>query len=409
MILYKDIKSRLKSELEQAKTIWIATAMISNDGWKFLQNNIPATAHQNFLIGIDLATSPNVFESILDNLDINARIYQTNHTFHPKVYIIEKHNSELVAFVGSSNTTMGGLENNVEMNFIVIDQEECRGLIQWFKNLFVDGYLITDEFISNYKLQYKNSSNNIDRISKSISLIKKDIALDQRQFFNRNQHEIFNERYHYVNTENINQIRRSVRDKFRELHFIIYPKFHEYGLFDLYCHHSSREIVSRHYFNSFSGNYINAMWLHYGKSYEELQKYEDKETSFINNIRIQVIIHEDSLGIWLVLGKNWGSMKDRGHFRKQMQDEQTQLEFYNCFKKLENKYWINVPSFKSAEKITSPQQLTNTINEETLSEYFIIGRDINFLDEKLSHQNVASTVLEEFQKLYPMYEIMKHS
>lgn len=408
MILYEDIKNRLKSEFELAKSVWVATAMISNDGWRFLQNNIPSTACQNFLIGIDLATSPNVFESVLKNTEISARIYQSTHTFHPKVYIIEKHSSDFVAFVGSSNTTLGGFENNVEMNFIITDQEECKKLRQWFTALFAEGYLITDEFISNYKSQYENSSKNIAGISKSISLIKENITLDQRQFFNRNQHEIFNERYHYVNTENINIIRRSVRDKFRELHYRIYPKFQEYGLFDIYCHHSSREIVSRHYFNSYSGNYINAMWLHYGKSYEELQKYEGKENSFINNIRIQVIIHEDSLGIWLVLGKNWGSIKDREYFRKQMQNEQTQLDFYNCFKKLENQYWINVSSFESAEKISSPQQLANIVSEENLSEYFIIGRDIHYLDEKLSDKNIANTILQEFQKLYPIYEIMKH-
>ncbi|NLN47856.1 MAG: hypothetical protein GX154_01900 [Clostridiales bacterium] len=122
-------------------------------------------------------------------------------------------------------------------------------------------------------------------------------------------------------------------------------------MLELKSHHSSREIVSRHYFNSYSGNYINATWLHYGKSYEELQKYEGKERSFINNIRIQVIIHEDSLGIWLVLGKNWCSIKDREHFRRQIQNEQIQLEFYNWFKKLGNQYWINVSSFKSAEEV----------------------------------------------------------
>lgn len=410
MILYKDIKNRLKIELEQAAAIWIATAMISDGGWEFMQNNIPKEAEQNFLIGIDLATSPNVFESILGNLDINARIYQSENTFHPKVYIIKKSNSELVAFIGSSNATKGGLENNVEMNFIVTDQEECEKLIRWFKNMFQKGYLITDKFVSDYKLKYKNNGNNIKEIAKNISLIKEYIALDQKQFFNRNQHEIFNEKYHYINTNNLKKIRKEVHDKFRELHFRIYPKFKEYGLLELHCHHNSRQIVSRHYFNAYSGNYINSMWLHYGKSYEELQKYEDQESSFINNIRIQVIIHKDSLGVWLLLGKNGGSVKDREYFRKQMQNEQIQEEFYNWFKKLGKQYWIKSSNLKSAkaENILSYQQLTNIVKEETLSDYFIIGRDINFLDDKLSDKNIALTVLGEIQKLYPLYNIMRH-
>ena len=408
MILYKDIKSYLKDELVQAKKVWIATAMISNEGWRFLQDNIPSNAQQNFLIGIDLATSPNVFESILTNMEINARVYQTTHTFHPKVYIVEKQNSDLIAFIGSSNTTMGGLENNVEMNFVVSDKEECRKLRQWFDELFVNGYLITDNFISDYKSKYKSSCALICEVSKNVATIKESIILDQKQFFCRNEHEIFNERYHRVNTESIYLLRMSVRDKFRNLHSKIYPKFSQYGLSDLHCHHNSREIVSRHFFNPFSGNYINAMWLHYGKSLEELQKYSDKEASFINNIRIQVIIHEDSLGIWLVLGKDWGSIKDREHFRRQMLNEQIQIDFFNHFKKLDNQYWISVPSFKSAAQITSHKQLMNIVCEETLSEYFIIGRDINYLDEKLSNEKIETTILEEFQKLYPLYEIMKH-
>ena len=111
----------------------------------------------------------------------------------------------------------------------------------------------------------------------------------------------------------------------------IYPQFGNYGLADLHCHHNSREIVSRHFFNPFSGNYINAMWLHYGKSYEQLQAYDEiDEKSFINNIRMQVIIHEDSLGIWLVLGKDWGSKKDREHFREQMRNSIILKNFFEA-------------------------------------------------------------------------------
>lgn len=90
MIIENNIKSKIQSELINAKSIWVATAMISYSGWNFIQNNLPKDAEQNLLIGIDLATEPKVFEKLLDSLHINARIYETDYTFHPKVYIIQK-------------------------------------------------------------------------------------------------------------------------------------------------------------------------------------------------------------------------------------------------------------------------------------------------------------------------------
>lgn len=41
MTIETNIKSKIKSELIEAKSIWIATAMISYNGWNFIQNNIP--------------------------------------------------------------------------------------------------------------------------------------------------------------------------------------------------------------------------------------------------------------------------------------------------------------------------------------------------------------------------------
>lgn len=63
MIIETNIKSKIQEELIDAKSIWIATAMISNNGWNFIQKNISKDAEQHFLIGIDLATDPKVFDA----------------------------------------------------------------------------------------------------------------------------------------------------------------------------------------------------------------------------------------------------------------------------------------------------------------------------------------------------------
>ena len=414
MLISKDFHNSLKSELQFANKIWIASAMISNNGWKFLQNNLPNTAIQTYLIGIDLATEPNVFESILAQNDINARVYKTEYTFHPKVYLIQKEDFTFTAFIGSSNTTNWGLEKNVEMNFQIHDQKECRKILDWFNNLYNEGYLITQTFITDYKAKFIKASSKAKEINKEASSIKLTLTKNIGQFFGKNHHDIFQEKYHEIENENFKVIRKDVGKKLKELHESIYPHFAAFGLTDLHCHHNKREIINKFFFNPYSGYYINAMWLHYGKSLPQLQAYSsadksfNKPDSFINNIRIQVIIHEDSLGIWLVLGRNNGSRIDREYFRDQMKNPNIQKKFYDAFKKLGNEYWIDIPNALEAKDIKSPTDLWKETQKERLEEYFIIGCDIDWLDKRLSEKNLSNTVLEEFKKLYPLYEIMRH-
>jgi hypothetical protein len=414
MIVHTEIRKKLLEEFRQAKSIWVASAMISSNGWSFIQSSIPEETLQFLLIGIDLATDPIVFESILGNPIINARVYETEYTFHPKVYLIKKTDDSFTAFIGSSNTTRGGLDNNVEMNFQLNDQEECIKLLDWFNNLYADGYVITDDFISKYKSRFKKTRVKKKDIDEAVDSIKTMLLTNKSQFFSRNHHAIFNEKFHLKDSLDLQHIRKEVRDKFLKLHNEIYPQFNHYGLSDLHYHHQKREIVSRHFFNQFSGNYINAMWLHYGKSLTQLQRYisADKSInrpdSFINNIRMQVIIHEDSLGIWLVLGKNNGSIIDRKHFRSQMNNPKIRKDFFDYFNKLGNEYWLRVNGDPAQMDFLTPDQLWIEIQKESLDEYFIIGREIDWLDERLSATNISKTVLEEFKKLYPLYEIMRN-
>ncbi|QBZ98865.1 phospholipase D-like domain-containing protein [Flavobacterium sangjuense] len=414
MIIHSNVKESIKKELVNAKSIWVASAMISYKGWLFLQQNLPKEASQNYLIGIDLATDPKVFEAIYTDTNLNARVYETKYTFHPKVYLIQKTDNSFTAFIGSSNTTNWGLEKNVEMNFQINDVAECQKLLVWFKNLYLKGHMIDQKFINEYKIKFKKAAGKAKEIEREINNIKAGFFNDGEMFFSKNQHEIFNGRYHRVNTPDIKKIRREVREKFLKLHQLIYPQFKAYGLSDLYSHHQSREIVSRHFFNPWSGNYINAMWLHYGKSLNHLKTYTTKDKSinkpdsFINNIRMQVIIHEDDIGIWLVLGRNNGSRKDREHFRQQMQNKVFQQKFFDALKKLGNEYWINVPDAPAIQNFKTPADLVKETNKETLEQYFIIGCNIHLQDKRLSTENISSTVLKEFSKLYLLYEMMRH-
>jgi len=414
MIIEDNIKQKIKSELINAKSFWIATAMISNNGWNFIQKNISKNTEQHFLIGIDLTTDPRVFNSLLDNIIINARVYQTNFTFHPKVYIFQKLDNSYVAYIGSSNTTNWGLEKNVEMNFQVNDQDECKKLLKWFNELYNKGYIISKDFIDNYNSKFIKASFTKKVIQQDVEKISDKLSKDKGQFFSRNHHQIFEKKYHRLENAELKKLRKEVSAKFKELHKVIYPQFKEYGLNDLHCHHSSKSIVSRDYFNQFSGKIINAIWLHYGKSLKQLDELKNKDKSinkphsFINNIRIQVIIHEKSIGIWLVLGRNGGSFKDREYFKNSLNNKNELNDFYKALLSIKNDYWID-NGIKSIQikNIIDADILKQLVQQSNIKDYFIIGTEIDFLDEKLSKKNISITILNEFKKLYPLYELMK--
>ena len=60
MIIETNIKSKIKSELIDAKSFWIATAMISNNGWHFIQKNI-SKGTENIFIRCRFSYQPNCF------------------------------------------------------------------------------------------------------------------------------------------------------------------------------------------------------------------------------------------------------------------------------------------------------------------------------------------------------------
>ena len=88
-------KLKLSTELGQilndCDEIWVAVALISESGFKHIQDNICKTAKQNFLIGVDLPTSPVVLLELKNREKsgiFQSRIYHKhNELFHPKAYL----------------------------------------------------------------------------------------------------------------------------------------------------------------------------------------------------------------------------------------------------------------------------------------------------------------------------------
>jgi hypothetical protein len=91
-----------------------------------------------------------------------------------------------------------------------------------------------------------------------------------------------------------------------------------------------------------------------------------------------------------------------------MGNEIIRKKFFRAFKALGDSYCINIPNSPSISSIKTPEELMNITNKETLENYFIIETEIDWLDKSLETNNISKTVLKEFQKLYPLYEIMRH-
>lgn len=161
-------------DLQIADEIWIAVALMNIDGLNFIQNNVRIGCRQNYLIGVDLPTHPDVFKILYEQQlknEVQVKIYTGNEHFHPKVYLLrtgEKFN----AFVGSGNCTNGGLSNNIEMATYIDQQAMCEDIQSWYEKLFTQSKPLTFPFLERYELHFKAQSGYKKEMAKMTKSIK---------------------------------------------------------------------------------------------------------------------------------------------------------------------------------------------------------------------------------------------
>ncbi len=412
-----NLKEELNQLLPIADEVYIASALVKYSSFRFIENLLAEKCFRKYVIGIHLPTDPKVFEELLHESELRkARVFKDARTFHPKVYLL-KVNQHLIAFVGSANTTNGGLEGNVEVSLKTEDQEQCQQLLTWFNELFDQSQKITSKFIDSYKRffnrsrqrNYRHKADLNQLISKETSLAPASVG--NGQFFKQNHFDAYQEIYWNDYSEPANERRKRVKDRFKELHYAIINRFDEFGLSELHAHHHTQSIVSSNiYRKNFTSKNLASMWLHYG-----LSKPERKGTSFLNHPRIQVILRPKEIGIWLVVGKDKGGGKaERIRFKKLMSNSKAFRElFYRDFKELGDAFWIKPSSPLKESKhvpisnINSCSALHEITKQDNLKDYFIIGRTYHPNDVSLSEDNIEDEVLTEFSRLYPLYLSLK--
>ncbi len=426
-MIVKNLKPDFEELLPLANEIWFAVALVKDSTYDFIQETINENCKQHYLVGIDLPTQPEVLRKMQSSLNkdlFEAAIYQTTDNFHPKVFLF-KVDENYIVFIGSSNLTDGGLENNIELNYKVNNQDDCLATLDWFKNLNKNAFPLTDDNILAYESQFESTKEDEEELKKKRKrvVLKKpirsplnDIDFSDR-FFKKEHHLAFRKELYYSDTENAILERKLARDKCIELHDLVYPRFKEYGIEILKPNPMADHLISMiRQIDVLKPRAIDAVWLSYGKNERDINKYQKlvgadqkSKQTFIHHARLQIRISELKIGIWLLFAKeNEGGLFDREYFRNQMIEKSFRDKFYEMIKTLSDEYFISVGGQKEfCNQFNSPEKLHEFTKKDNIQKYFIIGRDYEIEDNEMSETNLPKELLTTFQLLFPFYEMMR--
>lgn len=244
------------------------------------------------------------------------------------------------------------------------------------------------------------------------------------QFFNPEHYDTFIPPKPNRDTPEIIAERRSVRDRLLELDDQLWPIFSQHN-WDLHRHRQQVHYISSDHFVYLPDgtpivNYIDGMWLHYGKSVEQLdflrllggydyKKYDDNEfyNAFYLHTRIQFYINENVFRCWLLLAtdKNY---YDRSEFLRKLLNRDEQENFYQLIQPLIGKgffYEIHDEILHLNEELDK-NKLIRFVKKDKHGVYSGIVKEYLPNDEELDERNIALEMQNNLELLYPLYNYM---
>ena len=137
--------------IEQHPKISIATAFLSNDGLKIIQNdlngkNIRVICGVNGSIS-DLHSLKNLIAR--SNSAVEGRVFTGNNLFHPKLYIFQNDNDATI-IVGSPNLTGRGLNHNEEVCIKVcgsLSDAPILSAVGYFEKIWKSNSVSVEEYL----------------------------------------------------------------------------------------------------------------------------------------------------------------------------------------------------------------------------------------------------------------------
>lgn len=414
--------------LKDAKEFHVAVALINEYVLNILEDTLPKDCQKRYLIGIDLPTKPIILERLLlleqSSKTLHARIYKSNENFHPKVYIIRsKVDDTYTVFLGSANATRGGWYSNIEMNS-VFQGVKAAALLPWFDNLFNKAIVFDELFIDRYTRSFNRNQllartmrSNLEEVLDFSHQPPPNInSITADHFFSISDFQAYAPVTHAIHDIPTIANRQNVKNRLLELDDLVYPNFSDRGITDLY-RHPTHQFRTARIVKPMRGNIRDAIWLHYGKSKNELERYPgDEGSSFSNHIRIQVILRHAQntafIGTWIYVGKAGGSIKDREFIQQRLDTPGFLTTLKEFLLGLGGSYFLDIGGHTiMISQIQSENSLRKFLLYDKEKEYktdFKIGRNYRVDHPDLRKDKLVETILLEFVKLYRIYQIFRH-
>lgn len=255
-----------------------------------------------------------------------------------------------------------------------------------------------------------------------ISLTKNEIM---STLFTTQHYMAFDQPKPSLNDQNTISERMQVRDALFQLHEMIWP-YVQTTNWDLHCHRQKAHYVSSDHFIFLDDGtpivkYIDGMWLHYGKSLEQLdflktiggfdyikRDFEDYYNAFYLHTRIQFYINSNIFRAWLLIAtdKNY---YDRSEFlRKVYRDKTYRTNFFNLVQNLFDKgffYEIENERFPLISG-TTEQELFRFVKKDHAGLYSGIVKEYNPDDQLLDINNIRDEMIQNLKLLYPIYDFV---
>jgi HKD family nuclease len=403
----------IKQDIDE---VYISVGMITDHMYEVVNRALQNVDTVSIVTGIHMATSPRVLDKLKEKADKNlwkAGIFMEKY-FHPKLYLFKVKDS-WIAFVGSGNFTDGGWFDNEELFVTVTDQVACESLFTQHTVWLGKSKPLTDELLNLYRETYfansvkdkekrKNVNDLIDNIQHKFNIDNINFA---GQYFTKDDHLAFQPGKTHLDTDEILEERTKVRNKLYQLNDKIKAVLP--GAWDLHDHYVPEHIVAnietRHHHES----NVRGLWLAYGRGYDALKKYGEKDTTPLNFMRMQVIVQYKTIGLWLMPGKSGGSPIDREYFQQQIQDHNYMQTFYTLLRGLGEPYWIEIADeIRAVTSFDSPEALKNFLdNDNWRYYYFNIGINYEVGSPELTSDTIVNTVIQNFTKFYSLYEMIK--
>ncbi len=397
--------------LQQVEHCYIATAAISEAGFDFIRSRIPTKSKMEIVTGLDVPTSPEVLRRIWRNYQgrITLNIY-TRNFFHANVYIFDLPFRKAVAFIGSGHFTLDGMKDGEELFYKITDPKEIENLKSWFTGYYEFSEPVTEELIQEYEYLYPTLKQRdiLSRQEKKqfIALTTAGFSWDhikfKLQYFKKEDYLELSSSKARLTTPEIQAERMSVQNKLIQLHELIKDHAHRLKLHE---DQDSNNIVSSLNPADHQDGALRSMWIAYGPSEAGLKKYNPPAT-LAEVMQLQIILQQKDVGIWLVPGK-----ADRESFKNKMNDMEYRKQCFTLLTGLGAGYWIEIAGDKKAiETFQNEEALWEFTKVDDWTHYaFIIGKNYSPSDHEISSEQIAPTIMKEFDKLVLIYRHIKNS